>query len=413
MTALLQMKSILPDPNNHVPPVSPGDGWDDAEGFDSNSSATLAALPPRRVTLDKSASPTDTSSQVGLRIDGTLVRDEPLDSATRLEVLEHKGSVVKLDQPVEAPPKVLAQIKFHERPKHVKVDQLQGEGGDWGDRHRFSMRWIIGLGLGIAGLVVLSISLLPSINASNASRPGRNEKMLVVQDAVPGVVIPNLDFLITQHSAALATYHRYLRATQITGILPLVRDSTNLAGFLTQQWRPRDASENSPVNFSPDNSTWETVELGGKACGILRLELPDSARLTGYFIREGEELRMDWKATFAYGTATFEELASGNGDATEVRGSISRADFYSAIWPENEYQSYRFLSPHDDKVVWVYARREGPVAASLISSVGSGEITGDTQPPQKVTLHLEPGPDGSSPNQWLIREVLQIDWLTH
>jgi hypothetical protein len=335
------------------------------------------------------------------------------DTPIRLEVTEHRLDVVKLDQPVEAPPKVVALVKFHERPKRLKRDTLQrGEGRDWGDRHRFSMRWIIGLGLGVAGLVVLSISLLPMINASNASRPGAKEALLVVEDTVPAVVIPHLDFLITKQTAAIAILQHYWQAKQVAEVLPLVRDSANMADILLEKWQPRGISESSLVKFSPENSTWETVELGGKACGLLRSELPDSTNLTAYFVCEGEQLRMDWKATFAFGTSTFEELSSGKGAATEVRGSISRAEFYDARFPENEFQSYRFLSPSDEKVVWVYSHREGPVAESLMSVIGSGEITGDQQPPQKITLHLERGPNGTSANQWLIREVVQIDWLT-
>lgn len=407
------MKSILSDPNNHVPPVCPGDGWDDAEGFDTNGTAAPAALPPRRASSDRTSHAADATPQMGLRIDGTSAREELLEPASRLEVQEHKLSVVKLDQPVEAPPKVVAQVKFHERPERPKANKLlRGEGRDWGDKHRFSMRWIIGLGLGVAGLVVLSISLLPRINASNAPRPGSKEKMLIVQDKEPEVVIPNLEFLVTKHSTALSIARRYWQATQIADVEPLLRATTNLADILSKEWQPRGIPEDSLLRFSPENSTWEAVEVDGKTCGILRLDLPDSTKLTGYFVREGQELRMDWKATFAYGTATFDELVAGRGDASEVRGSISRAEFYSTTWPEDDYQSYRFLSPFDERVVWVYARRDNPAANTLVSAIGSGEITGDSQPAQKITLHLERGSDGSLPNQWLIQDIVQLDWLT-
>jgi hypothetical protein len=408
------MKSMLPDPNNHVPPVSPGDDWGDAEGFDAQGAASPAALPPRRAASDRSANSSPSSAQqVGLRIDGPSLREDPVDAPLRLQVTEHKLDVIKLDQPVDAPPKVVALLKFQERPQRPKGDALQqGEGRDWGDRHRFSMRWIIGLGLGVAGLVVLSISLLPMINASNASRPGAKETLLVVEETAPPVVIPHLDFLSNKQTPALAILQRYWQAKQVAEVLPLVRDSAKMTGILSQNWRPREVSENPLAKFSPEDSTWETVEMGGKACGILRSELPDSTNLTAYFVCEADELRMDWKATFAFGTSTFEELSSGKGAATEVRGTISRTEFYCTHFPEDDFQSYRFLSPSDEKVVWVYSRRSGPVADSLMSVIGSGEITGDEQPPQKITLHLERGPDGTSGNQWIIREIVQIDWLT-
>jgi hypothetical protein len=194
--------------------------------------------------------------------------------------------------------------------------------------------------------------------------------------------------------------------------MPWIRDSQALAEVVSKQWQAAGFSEEKLSQLTPENSTWEVVELGGKAYGLVRLEFPDSTRFTGYFTREGEELRMDWKATFAYGTATFDELVMGKGDAREIRGSISRADFYSSLWPENEYQCYRFQSPYDGRMVWIYARRDTPVASLLVSSLGSGEITGDSQAAQKITLQLDRGGDESPPNQWLIREVLQVDWAT-
>ncbi|MEY3897606.1 MAG: hypothetical protein RLZZ214_3127, partial [Verrucomicrobiota bacterium] len=41
-----------------------------------------------------------------------------------------------------------------------------------------------------------------------------------------------------------------------------------------------------------------------------------------------------------------------------------------------------------------------------------GEIIGESKSIQKATLRLTRGPDGSIPNQWLIRELLHIDWAT-
>lgn len=404
---------MLTDPNNHVPPISPGDSWGDTEGFDTPSTASPAALPPRRAALERVANPSPLAQQVGLRIDGPLTREQLSQAPLRLQVTEHKLDVVKLDHPVEAPPKVIAQFKFHERPKRLKDSTpQQGEGSDWGERHRFSMRWIIGLGLGFAGLVVFSISLLPIINASSASQARGKDALLIVQDAELPVMIPHLDFLSTKHSAALTILQHYWQATHVSEVLPLVRDPAEVADILLKKWQPRENSAQALTKFPPENSTWETVELGGKACGILRLEMPDATHLTAYFVREGDHLRMDWKATFAFGTSTFEELSSGNGVPTEIRGSISRADFYCDFFPEDDFQSYRFLSPFDEKVIWVYVRRDGPVADSLMSVMGSGEITGDQQPAQKITLFLERGPDGTATNQWIIREIVQIDWLT-
>jgi hypothetical protein len=120
---------------------------------------------------------------------------------------------------------------------------------------------------------------------------------------------------------------------------------------------------------------------------------------------------MDWKATTGYGTATFGELAQGAGDGSEIRGTISPDSFHTAAWPESDYQSYQLLAPSGRTSLWCYAKRTDAVGIELGGYFASGEVLIESPDKKKVTVRLARGPDDSLPNQWLIEEMLHIDWI--
>ena len=122
---------------------------------------------------------------------------------------------------------------------------------------------------------------------------------------------------------------------------------------------------------------------------------------------------LDWKATTVFGTASLSQLSEGAGDGSEIRGSLSKADFYNATWPEEDYQSYRLTTPNEEASVWCYSRRGETAKHSISSLFNSGEITGEAQTIRKATLSLARGPAEALPNQWLIEEMLHVDWGTH
>ncbi len=164
------MNSTLLDPNNHVPEVSPDDGWGDAEGFSPGTTAGSAnVLPPRRTMADRpsaAAVATADSGHSGLRIESNLLRRESTDVLLRLEIQEINGTVVRLDPMVSAPPKVPRQVTFHERPARETYGKKSSEGRlQWGLGHRHPTRWILGAGAVVAAIIVSAMMLLPAINA--------------------------------------------------------------------------------------------------------------------------------------------------------------------------------------------------------------------------------------------------------
>ena len=400
------MNSALLDPNNHVPEVSPDDGWGDADGVitDVTVGATHV-LPPRRGVMDRS--PTAAVAAVengltGLRIDSNLTRGQSADSPQRLEVQEISGTIVRLDPPASALPKVPRQITFHERPAGVPGGKKPpDESLQWGLERRRPTYWILGAGAAVAIIVVLGMMVLPAINAPNAARAVPDAKPFV-EEKIEGIEVMNL--MLVKQPEAQRIFHAYATASGVDEIIPLVQNGHSLKAVLRANWQSLEISK----SWEPAADTsWKVSEFNGRSCGRLQGSFPDHTKFSAYFINEGGQLRLDWKATCGFGTATFGQLKNGQGDPGEIRGEISSALYYNDIFPESNYQSYRLISPDGEIVIWCYARRDE--GAPLFHP---HDARGEFQSSWKVTLRLAPGPTGAMPNQWLIGELLHLDWVT-
>lgn len=401
------MSHGLSDPNNHVPAVTPDDGWDDGD-FDFEVPPASALLPPKRQVVLPAANMADEETQ-SLRISVDPQRVKPADSEDepqRLQVQEISGQVVKLGNQI-ATPKAARQIIFQKRVARPRVDQSEQDGDvDWGSGRVHSKRWLIWMSVGVVASVVLALCLLPLINSMNEA-PRKSEVFTAVND----VVIEDIDAInamVGREPDALRLFRQYAVASHPNDFLPFTRDGGKLRDTISSMWQPLAI----PKSWSPAaNYSWSVERLAGHPCGILSGTLPDHSPFLGFFIHDGKQLLMDCKATAAYGSAAFSQLEKGLGDSSEIRGIISASETYSDALPETEFQSYRFKSPDGEISLWCYARRSEPAGAAISPLIQRGEITGEAAPTQRITLKLARPPDGARQNQWLITEMLHIDWL--
>ncbi|MEX1049579.1 MAG: hypothetical protein WED15_08630 [Akkermansiaceae bacterium] len=405
--------SILSDPNNSAPEVTPNDSWEDDEG------ASSMILPPRRQLSEGSALKAARSAPEplsGLRIDSNIVSQaagptESREPARRLKVKELNRGVLRLDEKemVPAMEKVLRQEPIFRAlpPREGRVKT--GEGRDWGAAHRHRLPWLLGAGAVVIASVLCGMVLLRKINAPNVPSVGSTRVVLVVEDETEIEGMDTLNALIARRGEALEIFRRFAMASQVEDLIPLILEGSSLRETFHQYWQP----QNLPQNWKPDTrSSWRIFESSSRPYLLLEGDFPDYKPFSAYFTHQGPLLLLDWKATTAFGTASFSELERGTGDPTEIRGAISLADYYSAHLPESEYQSYRLATPHEKVAIWCYTRRNSEPAARLSSFLTHGEITREAAAFKQVTLRLERGPDDTAPNQWLIGEVIQADWLT-
>lgn len=402
------MNRSLSDPNDHVPEKSPDDGWGDPREKSQETLPAPVVLPARRTVGNPSTR--KVAQEIGLRIDSNLTRSDSLDGGRRIEVQEIGSAVVRLDQTEPAPTKVERLFTFHERPVQENSGKNRnGEGRDWGAVRRHPVLWILGMGVAVTVLVVATLLLLPLINSTNAPKKNPGVWALRAEEEEKVEGMEALNRLLTQQPEALQIYHAYVQASLVEDVVSLVKDGKMLEETLHRNWHPLKL----PSSWAPDpESSWNIQELAGRPYGVLEGYLPENERFSAYFTWQGGRLLMDWKATVAFGTATFGQLAEGKGDATEIRGEISVSDYYSAFWPEAEYRSYRLTSPDQESSIWCYVRRGEAAEGGIAPLFNQGEILGEFQSSRKITLRLGRGSSESLPNQWLVGEMLHIDWAT-
>lgn len=402
------MNPSLIDPNNHAPEVSPADGWDDAKGFTHARTAAATVLPPRRTLAEKAASAPVENEPAGLRIESNVGRRENNPEGPRLEVQEISSGVIRLEQTAPAPLKVPRQVVFQERqPQEDRSKNPRGEGREWGVAGQQSMRWIVGTGIGITALIVVSLMLLPMINKSNAARSSSADQQTEALEEEPIEGMDALNLLLSKQPEAEQIFAAYARARVADDVMALVSDPGSVRETLRKNWQPMAISS----DWMPaEGVTWQIQKANNHSYGVLEGTLPDFSKFAAYFTFKGNHLLMDWKATTGFGTATFDELSKSQGDAREIRGVISPSDYYTATWPETEYRSFQLIAPAGEKSIWCYARRSDAAEIALAELFQTGEILQESLSARKVTVRLEHGPDGALPNQWQVAELLHIDW---
>ncbi len=393
------------DPHHHVPEATGGGTWDDAKPV--TRLEPVAKIPSRGARHGAPVGPT-AKPQASLRIDSPTRPTSSREKIQRLEIEEISPSVVRLKSDAP-PPRVERIVTFHERQSlPAETHQNRGEGGEWGRKHTISLRWILAMGATVIILVVLGMFALPYINAPNAVVSTSSMLTNASDGDDAPASINALNRLLTRQPEAISIYRSFLAATHPDDILPILRDAAAIEPILRQRWEPTRI----PRDWRPaPTSEWMVIELAGHPCALLAGDLPDNSRFYAYFTADDDKLLLDWKATTGYGSATFEDLTHGRGNANEIRGKIVLTDYYSHAFPEDTYQAYQLDSPDGNDYIWCYAARNSPAFALLTRELEGGPILDRVSDSAKVTLALDRGPEASSPNQWLIQDLLQIDWI--
>ncbi|MEP2774619.1 MAG: hypothetical protein ABJQ29_06490 [Luteolibacter sp.] len=465
------------DPNNHVPPVSKDDDWDDGEDA---ADALQRSLPPKRIhggvpgRKDGRVLTTEhTEPKLKVAVVKTEAREEAGDTAVEAEKSEPalppkrplrknsvkpmaapKGSVSKeeesaatSDEADEAPASrqdrvVLPSLeakRFHvkeigkadsmsfPRPDPAKMPakgaqraRMAGggrrwfkdaEAGSWGSKAGTgNHKWMIYAGLGAMGLVVGIVFLSVLVDDEEGQRDQSFYSTIEVkEDEAPKKgEVEDFDELDKSRNRAVEIYAKYATSDDSAELKGLLYEESEVFPLLAENWK----ALSYPDGWVPDyTAQWSATERHGIKYGILEGNTPEFDRFRAIFRNEGEELKLDWKATVGYGTADFEDLVAGRGDGSLIRGYLSIADFYTFSFPESEFQSYRFASPTGETSIWVYAGR-GSGAADRFSEVfAASEITGEVNGVAEVTLSLDPGNEESLPNQWQIQDLLRMGWL--
>ncbi len=402
------------DPNNHVPEVSPGDVWGDAHALHPRISGSTAILPPKRPKPRPKNDAPESRIDCGLRIDPTPdpqstdpAADEPAPEPD-FEVQEINGSVLRLDHQnaVEGPEKVkAAELPFQPRP--AKLKDRNATDREWGNSKQFGLRWILGISLGVASLIIGGVMALPVINQSNATRPP--DTHLEVDQVVLSDEDRRMEQIITRQFEAEQLFRSFATANLVDDFLPAIRNAPQLDPIIRANHHPTGLSK----DWTPGkDTTWTVNHRDQLVYGTLSGKLPDYSPFRAYVVQDlNGTLLLDWKATTAYSTASFDELAKNLGDASEIRGLIHPEAFYTLAYPESAFQCYQLDSFDGMQSIWVYTEKDGETDRQIHKLFKSGGILPLNSQPKRITLSLKSGPADSLPNQWLIDQLLHPEWI--
>ena len=473
------MNPDLDDSNNHVPPISDGDDWDDREDV---SEKTIMGLPPRRVDRGIPPKKDQRAAQVSrhtptLKLEqegrydplkskdgsdqakGDQVNDdesgEP-EGKRKVYGKSRKADVAKKpatglgdapdNEPIEArielpPAKDGKRLRVHEidpendplagRPHRQtpKVGSIasdddddeigrqrrrfvRGERGDWGGKAGAgSVKWMILTGIGVLGLVVLAVVLSQTPDGKGNRRDQSFYSQLApaeaeVQDDSDD--LKSLEALTNSQDEAKSIFATFASAKTADELMAIVYEPERNRELIVGKWKPLGMKS----GWMPgDDSIWTVRDRDGTRYAILDGLLSDFTNFSAFFRESADGLKLDWKATISYASADFGDLKKGEGDASEVRTWLSLADFYTFAFPEERYRSFRIMSPERNLNLWGYVAKASELDQKLQKLFLPSQITGESQSEIQVILRLGLGEEESLSNQWLIEDLVSLNWL--
>ncbi|NJR42850.1 MAG: hypothetical protein HC767_09500 [Akkermansiaceae bacterium] len=261
-------------------------------------------MPLRRSLANESVA--DHTKQIGLRIESNVERQSQSDEdpALRLEIQEINGSTMRLEEAIPSPEKVPRVVVFREkgtRVKNPKSDQAADE--TWGKSKKQSLRWMLYNGGGVIALVVLMIALLPLVRSIQRPTPKLKEVKLQIDTKTENEEneLGAMSFFIGKEKEAMGLLDRYLHASSIDDVIPLVVDGESQREIIGRHWKPLKDLQSHQLK--PDESL-EVYHVDDAAYGILRATLPDQSIYIAYFAKLGDRLLLDWKASSKYSSAS-------------------------------------------------------------------------------------------------------------
>lgn len=290
---------------------------------------------------------------------------------------------------------------------------VRGERQDWGEeKGRGSSNWMIYTGVGIILLVILTVAL----NQTGGKKKTReSDKSLYSQLEVTEEKsveetddLELLEIFTNSKQEAKEMYGIFATAATPADLSEFLFNKDQVLPIIEKRWKPLGVKE----GWVPgDQAVWAVHDRNGQRYGVLKGSHPDFTGFYAYFRKEGDGLKLDWKATVGYGTSIFDELKTGVGDGAEIRTLISLTDFYTFALPEENFRSFRLMSPDGNTNLWAYTERDSELDQTLMKLYIPSQITGEALTKVQVVLRMEPGPENGLKNQWLIRDFTRLSWL--
>ena len=287
--------------------------------------------------------------------------------------------------------------------RNIKSDELKSLGLT---NVRPTLTWIIGAGA-VAILILVGAMLFIGYRQDSKRTSDYRYNNESNKTSEPKVV-RLIDKLLNAEDQAKDIFMKYATSKSVDDFMDVIYLTDKNIGLVTKTWQPMGGRESWRIQV---DYTWTVSEDKNVPFGILNCLLPDYSNFFMIFRQEGDELKIDWKATTAHSSASFSELNQGQGEADEIRAIISPADFYTFSMPETEFRCYRLASSDNEQYIWAYTKINSSSDSKLAAGFISSQLTGVPLLEIAAVLVLERGSDDSLPNQWIVSDVVRMSWL--
>jgi len=136
----------------------------------------------------------------------------------------------------------------------------------------------------------------------------------------------------------------------------------------------------------------------------------DWLQAVAYFTKEDDSFKYDWEASEGYSEILPGETDQLVGEESKLmRCIILPSNFYTPIFPEEEFQGFTLHHSDPGVFVWAFARRSSEGNKQIMSHFSGVAFPGTAG---RIAIRVRKGPEGARSNQVEIVEFVHGDWFS-
>ncbi|MBK1829557.1 hypothetical protein JIN77_02370 [Verrucomicrobiaceae bacterium R5-34] len=413
---------------------SPNSGSSTSSGADEGKKVTRLIAKKVEVFADESAEPKAIRPEPRQLSPAKVEAvhepsEEETEEVTRLEAAD-RAAAQKAKQSAQKPPKL---AKFEKR-EEATSEELKQEV-QWEENR--PVGWWIAIAGGMLLVVVIGAVML-----SNYLRSSE----------LDDVDVPVVEVASTE-SAYAGTPQEWFRNRAGT----LVDEASDVLRAYGEAENDREKSAwvRNPDRFLERVATWprsiqprpgthdkskpEIKDTDSTGYLVLQTEDQDYMPMSVYFVRDGEQLKIDWEASAAWSEMTFESMRQKQQAREDLRKSTSsvstvssvdpeeapafpgdilircliqrRNEFYAGPYNDEEHSAFMLASPDLGQSFWGYVDRDSALDLELRRLLDHGSFVVSLKKNVRVTLRVRSGQKDALPSQLEVVELVFPDWV--
>ena len=139
----------------------------------------------------------------------------------------------------------------------------------------------------------------------------------------------------------------------------------------------------------------------------------DFSKFTWFFVRDGEDLKLDWEASAAYSEVSISShVETPITEPVVVRGRISRPHIYGGPYDEETWSSFQIWDPKGGESMWAYTKKGSPEEKTIFEWMDYGRFIVELKQEIRGTFKVKPALPGAHPKAVELVEVVRKDWPT-